>query len=336
MVLLSSEDPAIFFGDDHPLGYFVNVFLHEEGTMPRELPDIVLTVDTHLWAVIDFEALQVQNLVTPRSHCLPNSSINYVNHTGQRVRADRSTCKAVRMKQLVREACGCEEWRQPLDRWPLKNHQVCGSMSQGLVKALEQLSCVEEVLISADDAHLASCEQPCTRREYSCHSHFNSLNDHAYQSYIREVYQNAYISFLYNVCGGNRSHSSKETWRECQAQRQALTRVLKRHPINFEPFGKNGSRESGGGDNLWRFAYPNITAAKVNISDEGSPIQKRMLNLRIRSSTPQMRVDVETEMRSLWTTLAQMGGAASFFAGFSFIVLGEVLDILYRIFRART
>ncbi len=323
------------------MGRYFHVFLHEAGTLPSVAPDFIISMSNNRWALIDFDVTHVHRLNTPRSRC--RESIDWIRHTDYRVRSDLHTCRMVARRRRIREMCRCEAWWSPIEHWPHTTARFCGALDRGIEPAVSEVQCLFRVdkgfpkefyTVTPQDkveekAEVELCVEPCTERRFNPQLHGGEFEMSALHKLFADDYLSQYVRELAQKCDDYENNPSLDAERveRCKIVNQVVQRLaMDPVSINFEPLGK-GIQHNRGLSPLWAKAFPNVT--KFNISEAEATSTKTFLDLIIRPRESHVAIDEETLVWNMWSTVAQVGGASSFLAGVTFVVLGEILELFY-------
>lgn len=331
------------------MGRYFHVFMHETGTLPPVAPTFIISMTNNRWALIDFDVSHAHRLNTPRSRCREDQES--VLHTGYKVRNDLHTCRMVARRRRVRQHCKCEAWWSPIEVWPHKSARFCGALNKGIDSAVKDFECLFNVdhgfprefysVTPQDGAPKEDedlCPEPCAERRFNPQLHGGEYEISALHKLFADYYLSMYVRELAKDCPEGLDHfdptrqKSEEQFNRCQSVYRVVRR-LAMDPINidFEPLG-NTITHHRALSKLWSQAFPNASLFNITPGDTETSSKKTFLFLRIRPRESHVAVDEETLVWNMWSTVAQVGGASSFLAGVTFVVLGEILELFYYLF----
>lgn len=339
---VTEDNPAIFHADPYLggnvlLGLYLHIFLHEPHFLPRPSPTFALNLDQHQWSVIDFAAVHALRIRTPRSLC-NDERHRSLKHAGQDIYTSESACRGYMRRQAVLRKCKCEPWWPPFENWPLSSTTTCGALQRGLRQAVKDITCMldeDQRLRLLDDHENTSCIEPCQERHYDPHIHSNRMNMVVYEQMMQEHQLMQHLASITRACTDKDSKDLEPPPKErCEQAEAEVAAFLDSHKSMeagakfVNTFNDHFSEPFQPSAGFWRQAFPSIS--KLNDSDSDG-ITRRFLFLIVRPMDSNMQIDEEALVWSTGTTFAQLGGASSFIAGLTFVVVGELFELLFTV-----
>lgn len=312
----------------YPSSRQIDVFLHHHGFMPKEMPDFMFSVPRNRWVYLDLGITHLMRLKTPRFTCLMDS-IPTTSHVDSQILLTGKTCSRVALRKLVREKCSCESLETPFDAWPLNNSEFCGVYNKNLTRMSQQFICESEILFNEEIAEkYKPCPIACSQYQFDAKVTVNNFDDIGLSAYYRNKYVFGMSKMLSGCMPGRKMSRSKS--RTCKFLLSTLEVLTKNKTLTYNEIIQ--SRNFPVRNTYWDKAQPPMSEAESPKID----FEKNVFFMMIRVPKVSVLKENEKLVRTIWTTMAQAGGACSFLAGFTFVVIAEVVDTCVTFWRKRS